>query len=84
MRRASHLHLEAFESGALLVDLKGNQLHETNRVGRRIFELLEVRRTREEIIMTLTSEFDVNDTLLTADVDGFLEILSQNDWLEFP
>jgi hypothetical protein len=66
------------------VDLKGNQMHQTNRVGHRIFELLEVPRTREEIITSLASEFEVNDTLLRADVDAFLEILCQNDWLESP
>jgi rRNA processing protein Krr1/Pno1 len=76
------LHVETFDTGALLVDLKGSQMHQTNRVGRRIFELLEIPRSRENIIRALAEEFDVDRALLTADVDAFLEILTVNDWLE--
>lgn len=76
------LHVETFDTGALLVDLKGSQMHQTNRVGRRIFELLEVPRSREDIITALAEEFDVDRALLTADVDAFLEVLTVNDWLE--
>ena len=78
------LHVEAFEDGALIVDLENNQMHQTNSVGRRIFELLEVPRTREDVIEALGAEFDVERNLLTADVDAFLEMLNQNNWLESP
>ena len=82
LKRQSRLHLEIFDTGALIVDLVGNRMHQTNHVGRRILEILVVPRTRDEIISTLAAEYDVDMTVLTEDIDEFLEILTKNDWLE--
>lgn len=60
---------------AVLLDMQKNQFYGMNRVGVRIWELLETPLTVKELCTRLQSEFDVAPDECLSDVIGFLNSL---------
>ena len=53
-----------------------------NEVGEEIWKGLQAEKSREEILRGILDEFDVTPEEAAADLDGFLRMLKENDFLE--
>lgn len=76
------VHVEPFEAGAIIVDLAGNRLYESNAVGKHILQSLHKGATEDELISSITTDFEIDRQRAEVDVRRFLEMLDLNHWLE--
>jgi len=65
------------DTEALVVDVKAGLLYPLNSVGARIWELSDGQRTVDEIIRTITDEFDADEGTIREDTSHFLRELVQ-------
>ena len=55
-----HVPWRALDTEALVVDVKAGLLYPLNSVGARIWEMSDGQRTVDEIVRTITDEFDAH------------------------
>lgn len=67
--------------GAVLVDLRSNQVFELNETGARIRELQDQGLSTPEIAARLTAEFDVDEDTAVAEVERVSARLAEADLL---
>lgn len=62
--------------------LKFSGLMNTNDVGAFLWDMLQIERTREELVQALLAEFDVDEATAEQDVAAFIQKLRDLDLLE--
>lgn len=72
LRRVSSLPYQKLNDEVLVVDPKTREVHLLNATATRIWDLLEMPRTTEQLLATLTEEFDAAPEALRADVEVLL------------
>lgn len=78
-RRKPSVTERTVDRSAVLVDPDNNRYFTINRVGVRIWGLLEQPRTATEIVAILTAEFSVDQAVCRRETEQFLELmLSRN------
>lgn len=63
------------EDSIILVHLRTNKTYELNRTGGRLWELLEGGSTYGDALVTLSTEFDVNDEQLRSEASELIALL---------
>jgi Coenzyme PQQ synthesis protein D (PqqD) len=61
---------------SVVVNLRTNRIYELNRTASRVWELLEAGSARTQLEATLLDEFDVEQSVLSQEVDRMLGHLS--------
>ena len=56
----------------VLVNLQTNQIYALNATGSRLWELLEVARSRDELVSELLAEFEIERAALERETDSLL------------
>ena len=64
------------DTEALVVDVSAGTLYPLNSVAARIWALCDGARSVDEIVRTLTSEFDADETLIRRDAEQFIADLT--------
>jgi len=72
-----HVPWRALDTEALVVDVKAGLLYPLNSVGARIWEMSDGQRTVDEIVRTITDEFDADEATIREDTTHFLRELVQ-------
>ncbi len=67
-------HIQGHE--AVLLNLKNSTYFGLNEVGVRVWELLEAKHSRDEILSSLLEEYDVDAATLKNDLDRLFADLS--------
>jgi Coenzyme PQQ synthesis protein D (PqqD) len=75
--RSTHGH-----DGAIVLDIRQDQIFSLNRVGSRILELLETGATESAIVDEISQNFAVNRDVVEQDVREFVESLKQHHLLK--
>jgi hypothetical protein len=77
LRPGPHVVSRQIGAGAVLIHLRTNQIYELNTQGARVWQLIQDGMTRDEIVATLTGEFDAGQANLAGDVDALLARLTE-------
>lgn len=77
LRRVSSLPFQKLNDEVLVVDPKTREVHLLNATATRIWDLLEIPHTPDELLATLSMEFDAPADALRADVEALLGELGQ-------
>lgn len=75
--RAEGLPSTEVDDDLVVLNLRTDSYIAIDRIGRRIWELLESPRRVEDLIATLAAEFDVDPTIVAHDVAPFLDELER-------
>lgn len=65
------------DDGGLVVLPGRSEVKVLNPVGSRVFELIDGKRTIDDIVRTIADEFEVPPEQAAADVDEFLSVLEE-------
>ena len=76
LRRVSILPHQKLNDEVLVVDTRTREVHLLNATATRIWDLLETPRTPDELLATLTEEFDAAPDQLRADLEALLAELA--------
>jgi hypothetical protein len=68
--------------GAVLLNLRTKRYYSLNETGTRIWQLLLEGRAEEEIVRTLTTEYDVDDTIARREMHAVIESLRDSALIE--
>jgi len=71
---------EAPESGTVTL-IQSGMMHQLNLIGGMIWQLCDGTRDLDGVVDELSSEFDVGREELRADVEAFVNDLSERGWL---
>jgi hypothetical protein len=66
------------QDGAVVLDIQHGQMFNLNRVGSRMFELLEMGSAEPEIVEAISQEFSVSREMVEDDVREFIGALKKN------
>jgi len=66
------------QDGAIVLDVQQGQMFNLNRVGSRMFELLEMGSAEPEIVDAISQEFSVSRETVDEDVREFIGTLKKN------
>jgi hypothetical protein len=66
------------QDGAIVLDVQQGQMFNLNRVGSRMFELLETGSAEPEIVDAISQEFSVSREMVEDDVHEFIGTLKKN------
>jgi hypothetical protein len=66
------------QDGAIVLDIQHGQMFNLNRVGSRMFELLEMGSAEPEIVEAISQEFSVSREMVEDDVREFIGALKKN------
>jgi hypothetical protein len=69
------------DEGGLVVMLKQSEVQVLNPVGVKVFSLLDGNHTIEDIVASVTAEFEVSEETAREDVRAFLGELARNGML---
>jgi hypothetical protein len=72
---APEVLFQRFEGKGLLVDLDGERVYQLNATGTRLAELIEANLSLDEMLSTLTSEYQASPDELARDVHALLHEL---------
>lgn len=72
LRRVSSLPFQKMNDEALVVDPRTREVHLLNATATRIWDLLELPRTGDELVAALAEEFDAPAEVLRADLAASL------------
>lgn len=61
----------------VLVNLQTNHIYSLNATGSRVWELLDVARSRDELVAALREEFEVDEGTLERETDELLASLEE-------
>jgi coenzyme PQQ synthesis protein D (PqqD) len=75
-RQGEDVAARRLEDEVVLVNLLTNHIYSLNATGSRVWELLDVPRTRDELVNALVEEFDVEQTTLERETDELLASLA--------
>lgn len=76
-RRGDEVAARRLEDEVVLVNLQTNHIYSLNATGARVWELLDVPRTRDEVVDALLGEFDVARQTLESETDELLSSLAE-------
>jgi hypothetical protein len=68
--------------GAVLLNLRTKRYYSLNETGTRIWQLLLEGRTEEEIVQTLTAEYDVEATIANQEMQTVIASLRDSALIE--
>ncbi|MFA5794840.1 MAG: PqqD family protein [Candidatus Brocadiia bacterium] len=68
---------QKIEDTTVIVDTKERMMHQLNDLGSRIWELLDKKKTFQELITLLAEEYEADIQIIRADAIKFLEDMSQ-------
>jgi len=71
----------AVGSEGVVVDQRKAEVIVVNALGLKVLELLRREEPRHAIIDTIAAQYDSTESQVTADVDAFLEDLSDRGWI---
>jgi hypothetical protein len=80
--RTKDLSAREMDGELVLLDLVGSRYLAVTGVGVRIFELLAVDRSTNELVRTVVEEYDVDEEVARVDIDAFLQRLRDHHLLE--
>jgi hypothetical protein len=80
--RTRDLSAREMDGELVLLDLIGSRYLTVTGVGVRIFELLAVDRSTNELVRTVVEEYDVDEEVARVDIDAFLQRLRDHHLLE--
>jgi hypothetical protein len=66
------------QDGAIVLDVQQGQMFNLNRVGSRMFELLEMGSAEPEIVDAISQEFGVSREMVEHDMREFIGTLKKN------
>jgi division protein CdvB (Snf7/Vps24/ESCRT-III family) len=72
---APEVLLQRFEEKSLLLDLSSERIYQINDTGTRLAELIEANLSLDEMLSTLTSEYQASPDELARDVHALLHEL---------
>ncbi len=72
LRPSSTVRASVGDDGLVLLDLRGGLVLSANAVGGRIWQLIEQRRSRDDIAGQLVADFAVDRDRAARDVDRFV------------
>ena len=75
-RQGADVAARRLEDEVVLVNLQTNHIYSLNATGSRVWELLDVPRTRAEVVDALVTEFDVERPTIERETDELLASLS--------
>ena len=75
-RQGADVAARRLEDEVVLVNLQTNHIYSLNATGSRVWELLDVPRTRAEVVDALVAEFDVERATIERETDELLASLS--------
>jgi hypothetical protein len=76
--KTKFLSWKEFEDHTLIIDSRTNkQVHRLNEVGSFLWKKLDTHQSAEELVMELTSAYDVTKEDAISDVDLFLSTLKE-------
>jgi hypothetical protein len=76
-RQSDDVAARRLDDRVVLVNLKTNHIYSLNPTGSRLWELLRVARSRDEVVQELRREFDVPAAELERDADRLLAELEE-------
>jgi Coenzyme PQQ synthesis protein D (PqqD) len=65
------------EDEVVLVHLRTNHIYSLNATGSRVWELLEVPSSRDEVVAALLAEFDADRSTIELETDELLTSLAE-------
>ena len=74
-RAAADALAATLSDGAVLLNLRTKRYYSLNETGTRIWQLLLEGRTEEEIVQTLTAEYDVEATIANQEMQAVIASL---------
>lgn len=83
IQRADSVLSSQMEDGMVMMDIEKGAYYDLDPVGARIWALLEMPRTLDELCQVLTEEFDVDLAACRADTAEFLETLNDKGLIKF-
>src|SRR5579864_7271952 len=66
------------QDGAIVLDVQQGEMFNLNRVGSRMFELLEMGSTESDIVTIISREFSVSQDVVENDVRELIEALRKH------
>lgn len=75
--KAGDLAARVIEGQAFIINTKTSVLHELDETGTFIWKLIERKKSRQDIVSALVSEFEVSEQQAGLDLDEFLNELEQ-------
>lgn len=75
LRPSSAVRASISEDGLVLLDVDGGLVLSSNKVGARIWQLIEQQHTPPQIALQLTRDYDVPGDLARRDVTAFIASL---------
>jgi hypothetical protein len=76
-RRGEEVAARRLDDRVVLVNLRTNHIYSLNATGSRLWELLDVARSRDELVAALRDEFEVAPEQLERETDSLLAELEQ-------
>jgi hypothetical protein len=76
-RQGAEVAARRVDDRVVLVNLQTNHIYSLNATGSRLWELLGVARSRDELVAALRDEFDVAPAQLEHETDSLLAELQQ-------
>ena len=80
-RLSADLRISTHSDGVVILDIHGGDLFSSNKVGARILELLDGRRTLDEIAASISTEFDAPAPTVMDDLRNFVGALNERGLL---
>jgi len=68
---------QKIESDTIIVDPKDRLMHQLNDVGSRVWELLSQKQMVSDLIVTVTTEYEVNPSAASDDIMQLLERMTE-------
>jgi Coenzyme PQQ synthesis protein D (PqqD) len=75
------VRLAKSRDGGVLLDIEHGAMFSLNPVGTRIVEILQQEQSHESLVLEISREFGVSESVVEADVLEFLSILRQQQLL---
>jgi len=72
------------QDGAVILDVQQGQMFNLNRVGSRILQMLESGKTEPVITAQISQEFGMQEEIVRADLEEFVQTLARYGLIETP
>ncbi len=82
MKLKDEIIFEQIEDEGFLYDTEKDKLFSLNDVGRFIVDLIAKKKSKDDVLKKLTSEYDVSIEQAEKDLDEFLDELNKQGFLE--
>lgn len=83
VKRRNDISSLEVEKGIFITDMKAGAYFRLNSTGKRVWELIDGRKSAEEIVRLVTNEFAVEEETTRKEVGEFLENMKENKLVDF-